>query len=339
MHQSYTTIIIGAGPGGLACAARLAAAGMDVLVLERNRTVGPKVCGGGITWSGLCNRVDAGVIDRSFPEQHIFSAHQSIVVRSPAPIISTVRRETLGNWMLQAAIRAGATVMNSTRALEIGADFVRTDRGRFSYRFLVGADGSGSLVRRYLRLPVERLGAGVHFLVPGDFPRMEWHLDHRLFENGYAWIFPYNGFASIGAYADRERLSPRLLLEALRNWAGVRGISFEGLQPRAGIINFDFRGWRFGNKFLVGDAAGLASGLTGEGMYPAIVSGEAAARAILLPASGQHGLERLLSKHRRHRLLLDTAGRSRTLNLMISESLLLALRSRLFSFTMLELTD
>ena len=60
--QTYSVIIIGAGPGGLACARLLAEQGMDVLVLERKSIVGPKVCGGGITWDGLLGRVPMNLI-------------------------------------------------------------------------------------------------------------------------------------------------------------------------------------------------------------------------------------------------------------------------------------
>ena len=47
---SKNAVIVGAGPGGLACARLLAEHGLDVLVLERKKEAGPKVCGGGITW-------------------------------------------------------------------------------------------------------------------------------------------------------------------------------------------------------------------------------------------------------------------------------------------------
>ncbi|MDD3006814.1 MAG: hypothetical protein PHX30_04505 [Candidatus Pacebacteria bacterium] len=46
-------------------------------------------------------------------------------------------------------------------------------------------------------------------------------------------------------------------------------------------INYDYRGYRFDNIFLAGDAAGFASGPTGEGIYPALVSGTAVAKTIM----------------------------------------------------------
>lgn len=65
-------------------------------------------------------------------------------------------------------------------------------------------------------------------------------------------------------------------------------------QLQAAPINFDFRGFNFGNKFLIGDAAGFASGLTGEGIYFAIVSGREIAKKILDPNYNLLYLKRIL---------------------------------------------
>jgi len=52
-------------------------------------------------------------------------------------------------------------------------------------------------------------------------------------------------------------------------------------QFQAAIISYDYKGFDFGSKFLIGDAGGFASGATGEGIYNAIVSGEEVAKKIL----------------------------------------------------------
>ena len=49
-------------------------------------------------------------------------------------------------------------------------------------------------------------------------------------------------------------------------------------------ISYDYRGYRFDNIFLVGEAGGFASGLTGEGIYQSLVSGEEVAKIILDPS-------------------------------------------------------
>lgn len=338
MGERFHTVVVGAGPGGLACATALARRGRKVLLIERRREIGPKVCAGGITWSGLCERLPAELLEKSFQQQHIFSPAQRIVLQASSPIISTVDRGKLGQWMLAQARAAGVEVMTATRALRVGKGRLETSAGRFAWRYLVGADGSSSLVRRSLGLASERVGIGLHCMVPGDFGRMEWHLDDRLFRNGYAWIFPHRGAASVGAYAARRGVRPCELLGSLRKWGERQGIELRRVRLHAALINFDYRGWRFGNVFLVGDAAGLASGLTGEGIYPAILSGETVAATILDDRHQSHRLEQLIRKQQRH----DRVHRflqGRLACRLSMEAFVFALRTGMVKFSALEMGD
>ena len=337
--STFSVIIIGAGPGGLACATILAEHGYDVLVLERKPAAGPKVCGGGITWGGLIKRIPAHLIEGAFPKQYIKSNFQQTVIKAVEPIVATIRREVLGQWMYQQAQDKGAEIKTSCQVNKITPDTVETSQGQFGYRYLIGADGSRSIVRRYLRLPTDRIGVGIHFLVPGNFERMEWHLNATLFNNGYGWIFPYKNMASVGVYGAKPYNAPRQMLFRLKKWAETSNIPVRNLRPRAGLINFDYRGWRFDKIMIIGDAAGLASGLTGEGIYPALVSGETAARIIINPDHDCAELERLMKKQQKHRRIVEISAKNRFINIATMEILILALRMGLMPFSMLEMTD
>lgn len=335
--QSFRTIIVGAGPGGLACATALARAGEEVLVLERTEDIGPKVCAGGVTWTGIRTILSAGLEERLFYHQHLRSPLQSTIVSSKQPIIATVDRQRLGQNMLTAAREAGALVQPGMRVEKI-ADHQLTAGGRtYRFQFLVGADGSTSCVRRYLHLPIEKAGIGLQYWLAGEYPRMEWHLDRHFFGAGYGWIFPHRQKTSVGAYGDRRSMRPTVLRAGLHRWMKKMDLPLKDLQPEAALINFDFRGWKFDNIFLVGDAAGLASPLTGEGIYPAILSGQVAAGAILGNSEKEAMLRRLLTKHRRHLFLQRLALRSRLLNSAFAEVLILLLRSGLLEFSCLEM--
>ena len=336
---SFSVIIVGGGPGGLACATILAEHGYDVLVLEKKTVAGPKVCGGGITWDGLIKRIPEHLIEGAFPSQYISSNFQHTVIKAAEPIVATIRREVMGQWMCQQAQDKGAKIKTSCRVYKITPGTVETSQGEFGYRYLIGADGSSSIVRKYLRLPTDRLGVGIHFQVPGNFKNMEWHLNDSFFLNGYSWIFPFKEMASIGVYGIKPYNNPKQMLCNLIRWTELRKITVTGLKPKAGLINFDYRGWRFNNIMLIGDAAGLASGLTGEGMYPAIVSGETAARVIINPDYDCSELQRLIQKQQKHRRIVEFSAKNRFVNIATMEILVLALRLGLVPFSMLEMAD
>ncbi len=335
--ERFDVIIVGAGPGGLSCARTLAEAGLTPLVLERGETVGPKICGGGITWDGLIREVPARLLEQTSHRQLIFSNHQRIDYRRKDPIIATVNRENLGQWMLENAVAAGAEVRTGWRVTAMAGRHLRAttpegDTRELAFSHLVGADGSASLVRRTLNIPAVRRGIGINYQVPGRYEHMEWHLNHNFFGNGYGWIFPHRDTVSIGAYQPTRTAPPARLKQQLVTWAAARGFDLTGVPGRAGLINYDYRGHRFGNRWLVGDAAGLASGLTGEGINPAIVSGRAVARTIIDPDYPAYEITKMLKKQRRHREIVDLSGLGPTVCTLLMESLLVMLRLRLVDF-------
>jgi geranylgeranyl reductase len=168
---------------------------------------------------------------------------------------------------------------------------------------------------------------------------MEWHLDSALFKNGYGWIFPHRETVSVGAYADESAMQASVLNANLIRWAEGMCISLSNGKCRAEHINFDFRGWNFGHIFLAGDAAGLASALTGEGIYPAIVSGKIVAQKIIDPNCDLGPINSLIKKQRIHARMVRLTGHNRLFNLLFRELMVLGLRGGILNFSQLEMTD
>lgn len=341
---NYDALIIGAGPGGLACAKILAQNGAKVLVVERKRVIGPKVCAGGITWDGLIRRVPEKLVERSFPVQHVYSALQHGVIREENPIIATVDRFKLGQWMARDCVDAGVEIMIDTRVTAISRLSVQAISGKekepitIGFKNLVGADGSSSLVRKYLKLPIELIGYGINYQIPGNYEHMEWHLKNDTFSYGYGWIFPHSDTVSIGAYGPRGCLPSKTMHHNLIRWAADKGFDLTAHRARAALVNFDYRGFQFDNIYLVGDAAGLASGLTGEGIYPAIVSGETAAKMILNPSHRPDAIKDMVRKQLLHYRVIGLAKRNPLMSGAVMELLIGLLRLKILRFKTLEMS-
>ena len=341
--MSYDVIIVGAGPGGLACAEITAKEGLKTLVLERGRAIGKKVCAGGVTWNGLVNRVPIEIIERQCATQYIFTRSQQISVSAPKPIIATVNREKLGQQMANKAQQAGADIrlgcqvrsINDHELIFIDKSTEKVERQTFAY--LVGADGSSSLVRRYLGIPIHDIGIGINYQLPGDYPKMEWHLNSTFFASGYSWVFPHKQTVSIGAYVDSRVMKAKKLQKNLLEWGSKAGYDLSAYQGKAEYINFDYRGYHFNNIFLIGDAAGLASGLTGEGIYPAIISGEAVARCIACADYIPENLHHMIKNHTRHRKMVTLLGKSRYIASFLAECIAFGLKKKLLNFSAAEM--
>ncbi len=339
----YDVIIIGAGPGGLACAAAAASHGLATLVLERKGSLGRKVCAGGITWNGLLKKIPFDISEKQFAKQQVYTRFQQICVSSPTPIIATVNRETLGQKMAQQAIQAGVEIRLGYQVISIDTQNILCEnkttgkKERLAFTYLVGADGSSSLVRRSLGLPITDIGIGINYQIPGDYPEMQWHLDSSLFANGYAWVFPHQDTASIGAYVDSKCMKAGTLKTNLLRWGDKHGYPLRQHKASAELINFDYRGWHFGNIFLVGDAAGLASGLTGEGIYPAIISGETVGHFIADPRYDITPLRNLIKNHAIHKKMLALTGRNDTIATIVSEIVTFCLKTKFLDFSHIEM--
>lgn len=342
MTVNTDILIIGGGPGGLACAKLLAENGRKVLVCERRPTIGRKVCAGGITWSGFLQHIPARLIQGSFAEQTIASRYQRIVVSEPQPIVATVDRVELGEWMASEARQAGAEIITNAMVRVIDKDAVTVVRPgkrmqRIQYRRLIGADGANSKVRDFLGLPTEKMGIGLNCMLEKDREQMEWHLNTRLFGHGYAWIFPHRDRISVGAYCGAAGCSAPALKSSLVTWAAEQGLNLTGARIQAGLINYDYRGHAFGNTWLVGEAAGLASGLTGEGIFPAIVSGRTVASTILNPDHAAEALDSMIEKQRLHHKVITLAATNPLACAGLMELLVMGLRLKLIKFQKLEM--
>lgn len=341
--MKYDAVIVGGGPGGLKCAALLADQGVKVLVLERKSRIGPKVCAGGITTGGLIKALPKSLIQRTFSSQTIRTRYQHLVIDESGPIIGTVNRRELGTYMAAEAAGSGAEIITGARAANVSDDrviYILGDRSyEARYDFLVGADGSNSKVRKFLGIdsspPI--CGIGLHYLVGDGGDKMVWNFNANSFGSGYSWIFPHRDTASVGAYLAGGSISPLQLKKNLDRWLVEWGINSGDGRFEADKINIDYRGWAFGSRFLVGDAAGLASPLTGEGINPALVSAEAVAASIIDPSASSDNLQRIIRRHRSHRTIGRIADRSRLLALVLSELSGLLLRFRVIGFDKFEM--
>jgi len=285
MESEYDVIIVGAGPGGLRCAEILGASGKKVLLLEKNSVIGPKVCAGGLT------RKSVKLL--KIPKAILNSSSQNIIFRTKRfrtrldfgeNFIHSVGRKDLGRWQLSRIDRNYVDVQVGTEVKKIeGNKIVLSDGREIEFVFLVGADGSNSLVRKHLGVKTELIGVAFQYLVPKRFEEFEIFLDSKLFDAWYSWIFPHHETTSIGYGCFPRIISAQKARNNFLKWVADEKIDLSGAKFEAHPINCDYRGFHFKNIFLVGDAAGLTSGFTGEGIYQALISGEEVARLIINP--------------------------------------------------------
>lgn len=308
--EKYDIVIVGAGPAGLSAAKILAEKRRKVLVLEKNIKIGHKICGGGLTTKDFGMGVPESLADKTFNNAVLNTPLARDTIKAKRPYVATVQREKLGEFMASVAREKGAEIKTDTEVAMIDNHKITTSSGQvFSFDYLIGADGSNSIVRKYLKIPVEKKMLAFQYLVPKKFKNMEFFFNAKLFNTGYAWIFPFNNFTSIGCGVGSQ-YDITVLQQNFHQLLKKLAIDVKGLKMQGWIINYDYRGYEFDNIFLAGDAAGFASGFTGEGIYFACVSGQEIARKILDSSYKTQKIEEILKIKNLHEKYLDKLNKS-----------------------------
>jgi menaquinone-9 beta-reductase len=304
--------IIGAGPAGAITAHRLASKGIKVALIDQAVFPRPKTCGDLVTQAGLDCLARTGLEKWASPFAPIrslrFSSPENIKVDVDLPGVSgtgvgkILPRLELDYQLVQAAVYAGAKLMDGCRVdgVDLGDEnkvYIRTATGGIDANFLILADGSRAPVTRKLGLIKGDfdLWAVQQYLEGDPEPGgpIEFHFQANVLP-GYTWLIPMgDGKVNIGAgtYTRRVRNREIDLVKILEQFKKKHPISKNRLHGchdlssiRAHPLRTQLNRTRThaARLLVAGDAAGLVSPFTGEGIASAMVSGEMAARYALL---------------------------------------------------------
>lgn len=294
----YDVAIVGAGPAGALAAYEVAKAGLRCVVLEKERLPRYKVCGGGLIYKAR-KALDMDIRSAIERELHVtefafFGSNKTY--RTPIheqPMISMVMRDNFDQLLVKAACDHGAELLEAfaLKALQVNGDDVHlTDASgrQVSAKMVIGADGANSALGR--------LGGWSHFeaMAPAlecelsvsdaDMARFSGvaRFDLDIPKDGYSWVFPKGRHLSIGVgrFFKHERINLHETLDTYMTHLGLQAYTDKTVHGFVIPLHPRKEGAVLGRLFLVGDAAGFADPVLGEGLSSAILSGIAVGQAI-----------------------------------------------------------
>lgn len=303
--EKYDSVVVGGGPAGATAASLLAREGAKVLLIDKATFPREKLDAGILTHKSIriIERLHPGKA-RGLQKKGILCplasgfriVHLNKIIHEQNgtyPFYGT-RRFEFDTYLLKEAMATGASVVQGERVTAIDPDqgIVHTASGkRFTGDAIIGADGVHSVVRRALSRKLYsprrwRRGLAKALQVfanaedlPPFLPQLTLYLG--FVPSGYAWFFPTGDrvILGIGGLTCQRKGGIAQAFRWFLDTIGYRGPKrFRGYCLPYG--NY-LKNPAYKRVFLVGDAAGFADPLLGEGIFYAIRSAEFAAANIL----------------------------------------------------------
>ncbi len=275
MLNSTDVFVIGGGPAGLAAAIAARQQGFRVVVADGAQMPIDKPCGEGLMPDGLAALERLGVsveAANSHPFHGIRFLAAGLAIDAAFPNGASgvgVRRTVLHRLIAERAASLGIDFLWHTPVTGISADGVHLGSRKVSARWIIGADGGSSRVRRWAELGAFRkrdcrYAFRQHYRVAPWTDRMELHWGRH----GEIYVTPVSKDQVCVALISRD---PKLrLAEALQRFPELRarldGADVSSAEKGALTATCKLKRVSRGNVALIGDASGTVDAITGEGL-------------------------------------------------------------------------
>lgn len=301
--QVFDVIVVGAGPGGAAAAKRCVDRGLKTLLIEKRQLPRDKVCSGMIMgrWSLQIIEEEFGEIpDSVLTNPPLLSGHRFYVGDAEAQTLEWPTalswRKDLDFWMVQKAVKSGVKLKDGVRVAGIRPEngkcrvFLKKaeETEEVHARFVIGADGAASLVRRSIfpelkvrfSGPIRECYRGAldlpkdifHWFFPKSLPRPRFNVNHK----DDVFLIEGSGLSELRGEIGKTLLPYGFDSDTKPIWKDGCTIA---------LLHDDLLSGAFKpaekNVLLIGDAAGLILPITFEGIGSALKSGVQASDAII----------------------------------------------------------
>jgi len=295
--ERYDVIVVGGGVAGSVAARFAAQRGFRTLLVERYKTPRIKPC------SGIQFRYFEKLLGARVPSEKLCSNKlYKVEMITPSEKVLKGKMEMLNfwrdvfdSWLNSLAADAGAEFSDHTRVI----DFMDDEEGvsvklltqntvkEVRARYLIGADGMLSTIRRRLRpqdFDRRASGATVNYYFVGEAnldPNTLYMFYRKEFSPlMFAWVYLKDDKWVIGTGANENPLHyAKAFFDYVKERYRLRGavVRREGFSSTLKSIVY----FGEGNVLLVGDAAGLVDLYRGVGMDNAALSGRLAVKALI----------------------------------------------------------
>lgn len=266
----YDILVVGAGPAGSYFANLASRAGYKVIQIDLKKEIGiPNHCSGLVNKRILKYSGDELIIDEP-KNAYIITPAGTIELKNRDMIV--IDRIGLDKKLNEEALSEGTELHLESRLFEfkqrndhIDIYYQHRDKvEKIEARYLVGADGPASLIRKKLGLDQPKLLPSIQFDLNKTMNDVNIWLDRSKIRDFFAWEVPQGNSSELGIAGTYNIDFPKSFIRDNRTIFKKRG----GLIPLGrSVLGYD-------HVFLLGDAAVANKATSGGGLFGAFMSSE-----------------------------------------------------------------
>lgn len=293
--MKYDVVIVGAGPAGMAAAHTLINNNISCCVIDKQIFPRNKLCAGGVTNKAMELLHTLNLGETFLGKNTVVSTGASLYVEYNHIIDLKSKGETylvdrfeFDDYLVDSYKNKNGAMIEGIKVSCISTakkKIVLSDNNIIDFEYLIGADGAVGTTRKLIDENHKTNGFCLQIDIEKnkiDYKSDNMSLFYGVIPYGYGWIFPKDEYVTIGIGANFDKsIDYKKEFKIFLDTLGVKYSqeNFKGaFLPFGNYIENPVND--VNNMILVGDAAGFADPITGEGIYFAILSGIKGAEVI-----------------------------------------------------------